>query len=373
MQQKLFVLPVLKRCTKCKEEKPATKEFFYWQTYYNKPTNLCRICIRQKNNEYAAKHRDEKNEYRKQYYMKNKDRILAVGKTRYTLKREKILRQAKKYNADNKEKIRVKNKIRYDKNKAETCRKNREFYAQNREQILASQRQYNAKRKDRTNALAKINRLANPERTKANRARHYVKHKEGILVKYKKKRTARRTAVIAHYSNGTNKCYCCGYTGLPFLTVDHINGDGAEHRKQIGEGNFDSWAITNNYPFGFRIACFNCNRATGTAGICPHKQPIKRTYKTPASQHNCETNQKHRIMVIDHYTNGKLACQCCGYSGIPFLAIDHINGDGAVCRKSPGSKNLALWLIKNNFPTGFQILCHACNLAKGTSDRCPHQ
>ena len=34
------------------------------------------------------------------------------------------------------------------------------------------------------------------------------------------------------------------------------------------------------------------------------------------------------------------------------------------------------WLITNNFPNGFQILCWNCNFAKGSpavSFKCPHQ
>ena len=31
------------------------------------------------------------------------------------------------------------------------------------------------------------------------------------------------------------------------------------------------------------------------------------------------------------------------------------------------------WIIKNNFPEGFKILCHNCNNAKGFYGKCPHQ
>ncbi len=34
------------------------------------------------------------------------------------------------------------------------------------------------------------------------------------------------------------------------------------------------------------------------------------------------------------------------------------------------------WVIENNFPKGFQILCHNCNYAKGikrNKNKCPHQ
>ncbi len=46
-----------------------------------------------------------------------------------------------------------------------------------------------------------------------------------------------------------------------WLTIDHINNDGAAHRKEIGEGgtNFYRWLRKNNYPLGFRTLCWNCN------------------------------------------------------------------------------------------------------------------
>ena len=31
------------------------------------------------------------------------------------------------------------------------------------------------------------------------------------------------------------------------------------------------------------------------------------------------------------------------------------------------------WLVTNNFPKGFQILCSNCNFAKGVLGKCPHQ
>jgi hypothetical protein len=33
---------------------------------------------------------------------------------------------------------------------------------------------------------------------------------------------------------------------------------------------------------------------------------------------------------------------------------------------------LYLWLKRNNYPTGFRVLCHNCNLAIGFYGYCPH-
>jgi hypothetical protein len=44
--------------------------------------------------------------------------------------------------------------------------------------------------------------------------------------------------------------------------------------------------------------------------------------------------------------------------------MDHINNDGAEQRRKLGQLNLVHWVIKNNFPDGFQILCRNCNWLK---------
>lgn len=83
-----------------------------------------------------------------------------------------------------------------------------------------------------------------------------------------------------------------------------------------------------------------------------------------------------RKRVLDHYGH---KCACCGESTYEFLAIDHVNNDGFAHRREifggnqgKGSKSMCVWLIKNNFPPGFQILCHNCNNAKGFYGECPH-
>lgn len=97
-----------------------------------------------------------------------------------------------------------------------------------------------------------------------------------------------------------------------------------------------------------------------------------------ASEHREENRQRAnaknaqlRTEAINAY-GGK--CVCCGEIEFAFLAIDHINGGGNKHRKIVGaSSQFIRWLKKNNYPTGFQILCHNCNLAKGFYGACPHQ
>ena len=80
-------------------------------------------------------------------------------------------------------------------------------------------------------------------------------------------------------------------------------------------------------------------------------------------------SDKCRKLVFEHY--GK-KCVCCGEDIEEFLTIDHINGGGEKHRKRIGRK-INRWLVKNNFPEGFQTLCFNCNWGKHINGGiCPH-
>ena len=83
-------------------------------------------------------------------------------------------------------------------------------------------------------------------------------------------------------------CACCGETHEAFLTVDHINGDGVSHRKEVGSGGRGGvlyrWLKRNSFPPGFQILCLNCNFALGHKGACPHHPEVKRIIKLRRSK-----------------------------------------------------------------------------------------
>ena len=78
-----------------------------------------------------------------------------------------------------------------------------------------------------------------------------------------------------------------------------------------------------------------------------------------------------KIQALTHYGNGKLACVRCGYSDVRALTIDHINGRKAVGHpRNWGGSALYRWLIKHDFPKGYQTLCMNCQWIKRfTEDR----
>ncbi len=83
-------------------------------------------------------------------------------------------------------------------------------------------------------------------------------------------------------------------------------------------------------------------------------------------------NGKIKAKVFAHYSkvvsnNDIPVCACCGYSDIRFLSVDHIDGrkNLSVKEKKLNSHYLWKYLIKTGLPSGYQILCHNCNIAKG--------
>lgn len=82
----------------------------------------------------------------------------------------------------------------------------------------------------------------------------------------------------------------------------------------------------------------------------------KRTYK--------DWKFYHRFNVIFHYSDGSMCCKNCGENIMELLTIDHINGGGNKHRKSIANREMYVWLGKNHYPSGYQILCYNCNMVK---------
>ena len=84
-----------------------------------------------------------------------------------------------------------------------------------------------------------------------------------------------RLRMEAFNAYGGAKCACCGETLIEGLTIDHIGGDGARHRRETpsqatGRG-FYAWLKANEYPRGYQVLCATCNLAKGTDDHCPHE------------------------------------------------------------------------------------------------------
>ena len=116
---------------------------------------------------------------------------------------------------------------------------------------------------------------------KASRERHRDKRNAACRADYVRNRDkriagqkayARALKDRAYAAYGGYVCACCGETEISFLSIDHINNDGHEHRKTVKGSAILHWLRDNNYPSGFQILCMNCQFGRKhNNGTCPHQ------------------------------------------------------------------------------------------------------
>ena len=99
-----------------------------------------------------------------------------------------------------------------------------------------------------------------------NIANYYAK---GGREKMAERHRGLKDEAIAAYGG---RCQCCGETAREFLTIDHKNDDGAEHRKVVRAADILRWLKARGWPQDdFQLLCWNCNCARGIHGVCPHE------------------------------------------------------------------------------------------------------
>lgn len=122
--------------------------------------------------------------------------------------------------------------------------------------MAAYKKRWRIKNLERFQASQKRWKENNPERYQAIQKKSARKRRKEI-----------RAAVLEHYGG---KCECCWESQPEFLAIDHIDGGGAQHRKQV-KMDMSYWLYKNNFPLGFRLLCHNCNQSKGYFGYCPHR------------------------------------------------------------------------------------------------------
>jgi hypothetical protein len=113
--------------------------------------------------------------------------------------------------------------------------------------------QYWSEKRLKINATRKATYHRTPELSKAK-----------VLSKYHKI----KTKIFDHYGY---KCSCCGETEPRFLSIEHKNLDGAEHRRNKRTNGVYFDIIKANYPDSYEILCMNCNWSQRYGEPCPHK------------------------------------------------------------------------------------------------------
>lgn len=124
------------------------------------------------------------------------------------------------------------------------------------------------------------------DRIRENRKRYHKENREKIIDRVNKwvseNPDKRRKNALAHYyrlqdaaimAYGGYTCRWCGIDEPLVLSLDHIDNDGAEHRKKLGfkgGARLYNWLKQNGYPQGFQVLCMNCNQGKHrNGGVLP--------------------------------------------------------------------------------------------------------
>ncbi len=83
-------------------------------------------------------------------------------------------------------------------------------------------------------------------------------------------------------------------------------------------------------------------------------------------------SRSYRIKILEAYGN---KCACCGETTPEFLALDHVNNDGAAERKKTAlaGSTFYCYVLRQGCPPTYRLLCHNCNSSRGYYGYCPHE
>lgn len=76
--------------------------------------------------------------------------------------------------------------------------------------------------------------------------------------------------ILEHYGAF---CHCpkCSERNWMFLTISHLNNDGAKQKKEANGKHLIDFIIEHNFPTDITIECWNCNEGRiRNNGVCPH-------------------------------------------------------------------------------------------------------
>ena len=171
------------------------------------------------------------------------------------------------------------------------------------------------------------------------------------------------------------KCNKCGLT----KDLTHYRESKTGYRRRVCNECMDEAAVkwqqdNRNRLLKWRKDYYQKNRAKQIAAASKWNKDHPVRFKEITTTRY----QKLRDEAMAAY--GGQICACCSqYENEPwFLCLDHVDNDQTKYEKELGRPHVGLflvtWLKKNNYPEGFQVLCHCCNQAKHVfKGVCPHQ
>jgi len=144
---------MIKKCTKCGEEKPATLDFFHADKQFPSGIRgICKICT----GKHYAEHKKRIATRRKKHYRKNQDRILAKNREKYANNYNGIQESTKERYQKNRDKNLIIKRARHHKNRELNNAISRSYHAANRDLSNAKRRNYYINHCDETNEKDRI-------------------------------------------------------------------------------------------------------------------------------------------------------------------------------------------------------------------------
>lgn len=242
----------LKRCTKCGEEKPETKEFFSFEGgSYRADCKECRKKYRQATREQINFTERQRRAANRDYYLEKKRRYKSINK-------ERIAAQTKEYKERNKEVIREKDRIYRLGNKERESQRTREWYIQNKEWASKRGKAWKERNKERILRLNKeyynINRDVIREKLKL--YRQTERGKQLCRLKVNKRRAMKKklenSLTVEQWKGIQNAFdYCCAYCGCNDQKLVQ------EHFIALSKGG--EFSLNNILP-----SCAKCNISKST-------------------------------------------------------------------------------------------------------------
>lgn len=151
--------------------------------------------------------------------------------------------------------------------------------------------------------------------------------------------------------------------------------------KNCGPQPFDQFRIYPKPDGKFRFVCIKCSRSQKIARRERNPEKYRASDRAYQKEHRdiyrCSakrTSINNKRACIEHYGGPSPMCECCKKDTYEFLTLDHIGGGGNAHKREINRQGNTLygWLKKNNFPSGFRVLCHCCNFSFGAYGYCPH-
>ena len=158
-------------------------------------------------------------------------------------------------------------------NATELAQRHREeaYRARNREKIRLRMQAWRDANRDKIKGYSKTLRdrkfaEATPEEVVAIRAAE--------AEKTRRLQAKAKDEVYAAY--GGYLCACCKETEVAFLSIDHVENNGAAERRaglyKGGGSAFYAWLRKQNFPPGYQVLCMNCQVGKHrNKGVCPHQ------------------------------------------------------------------------------------------------------